>query len=301
MDGQVNRVPLPTDQISPRVLESFLYNQGLKMPKDYRLPKRYVHDYELELFVQSEGGMFIDEVFYPIQAGDVVFRRPGQLTEAVMPYSCYLICFDLANNTSKSSTNFSFCEGGGVKGEFQDYYINPILEKIPNVFHPDSTPKYMGLFDRVLNESINPTEISPMVQKTAIIQLLNHLYQDASDPLNNRAIRSSPYGKAIQKAVNYIKENIRTALTLNELADLAGFSPSYFHRVFHDVMGITPNDYITKLRLERAKELLIRSNDPVHKVALECGINNIPYFSYIFKKRQGITPMEFRARHSFHM
>lgn len=301
MNDRVERVPLPTDRINPRILQTFLYAQGMKMPKGYRLPKRHVHDYELELFVESDGGMFVDEVYYPVRAGDLFFRRPGQLTEAVMPYSCYLICFDLVGITSKDQSNFDFCAGGGVEGEFQDYYLNPVLEKIPLVYHPESIPKYLRLFERVLQESINPTEISPLVQKFCVIQLICLLSQEASDPFNNTIIRSSPYGSAVRKTVDFIRENLRHPLTLECLAELAGFSPSYFHRIFRDMMGITPNEYIVKLRLERAKELLLKSDDPIHKIAVECGVENVPYFSFLFKKRLGITPMEFRTRYRFQM
>jgi len=64
-------------------------------------------------------------------------------------------------------------------------------------------------------------------------------------------------------------------------------------------MNITPNEYITRLRLDKSKELLVKTGLPVYEVALQCGFENIPYFSYVFKKYLNVSPGEFRKRHNY--
>lgn len=297
MYQKIELVKLSTDAINPRVLVSYLYTQGMHLPKGHQLPKRLIYDYELEFFTESDGSMYIDDILYPIRKGDLVFRRPGQYTQAIMPYCCYLISFDLSGKTAKYPENYNFCATKG--NEFQDYYLHPILEPIPNVYHPNSTAKYFSLFDRALKEFINPSDTSPLLLKAYTLEILCHLSRDVRNPLNNHAVLQSPHGMVVKRTVDYIKTNLNASLRLESLAKSAGLSPTYFHKIFSDTMGVTLNDFITKTRLERAKELLIRTDIQVYKIAIECGFENIPYFTSLFKKHQGVSPAEFRKRYSY--
>ncbi len=283
--------------LNPSVLISHLYTQGMTMPKGHLLPKRFIYDYELEFFTQSDGAMYIDEKLYPVHKGDIVFRRPGQTTQGIMPYCCYLIGFDMTGTADRLRENYNFW--GAQAGGFQKNYRHPVLDPIPVLFHPIAGDKYLGLFDLVLKEFINPSAASSVLLKAYTLQILCLLSRDVRDPLNNRAVLQSGHGMAIKRAVDYIAVNLGAPLRLETLAKLAGLSPTYFHKIFSETMGVTPNDFLTGLRLERAKELLARTNLPVYKVAMECGFENIPYFSSLFKKHQGIAPAEFRRRHSY--
>lgn len=288
---------LPVEDMNPRVLESYLFTQGMTLPKGQLLPERYVYDYELEFFVESDGAMWIDSELLSIAKGDLVFRRPGQVTQAVMPYQCYLICFDMTSDSDKRPENYDFCSSQGKP--FQNDYTNPVLDAIPNRFHPAVEGRYLGMFDEVLKEFINPTDASPLLLKAYTLQIINQLYRDINDPLLHGVIPKSPYGAAVKRAVDYIENNLEARLSLEILAHQADLSPNYFHKVFRTTMGVTPNDFIAKLRLERAKELLVRTDMQVYKVASECGIENVPYFSHLFKKTLGISPQEFRKRYNY--
>ncbi len=158
---------------------------------------------------------------------------------------------------------------------------------------------YLSLFDRALNEYINPSDISPLLLKAYTIEILCHLSRDIRNPLKNHTVLQSPQGMVVKKTVDYIMNNLNTPLRLEVLAKRIGLSPTYFHKVFSATMGVPLNEFITKARLERAKELLIRTDVQVYKIAIECGFDNIPYFTSLFKKHQGISPVEFRKRHSY--
>jgi AraC family transcriptional regulator len=240
-DG-IHYVNLATDDINPRVLNSYLYTQGIAMPKGYHLPNRVIYDYELEFFTQSEGAMYIEDKLYPIQSGDLVFRRPGQNTQGIMPYCCYLISFDLTGATGKSSGNYHFCVE--TDGQFQDYYRNPVLDPIPPVFHPQFTKTYLSLFDLILKEFINPSANSSLLLKAYIIELLCNLSQDTCNPLDNQTGAQSPHGKIVKKTIEFIQINLNSPLSLKSLAKLAGFSPTYFHKIFRETTGFPLNEYV---------------------------------------------------------
>jgi AraC-like DNA-binding protein len=256
-------------------------------PKGSRLPGRYVYDYELEFFVESDGGMFIDDKYYPVEKGDVVFRRPGQFTQAVMPYCCYMICFDPSGTAEKDPDTYDLSQ----KSYYLKYYKSPVITDIPSIYRPVSQERCLTLFDLVLKEFINPSETSVMLMKAYVLQILDLLYREIKNPVSSNL--------SVKKAINYIRSNLDRRLDLKILGEVAGFSPNHFHKIFHEAMGITPNGYITKLRMEKAKELLATSVLPIYEIAEECGFENISYFSYIFKKQAGISPAEFRKMHSY--
>lgn len=96
----------------------------------------------------------------------------------------------------------------------------------------------------------------------------------------------------------YINEHFHQNLTLEELADLAHFSPSYLSRLFHNTTGLTLKTYITLKRLENAEFLLKNSSLNIHEIAFNCGFPNVSHFNRVFKAHTNLSPMEYRRHYS---
>lgn len=90
----------------------------------------------------------------------------------------------------------------------------------------------------------------------------------------------------------YMSENI----SLNSIAAEVGMSPSYFSSIFSREEGKTFVEYLTEIRMDKAKELLMCSSLKTSEIGYEVGYKDPHYFSYIFKKTQHCTPKEFRTR-----
>ena len=95
-----------------------------------------------------------------------------------------------------------------------------------------------------------------------------------------------------QIAKTYMSEKI----SLNTVAASVGMSPSYFSSVFSREVGRTFVEYLTEIRMEKAKELLMCSPMKTSEIGYEVGYTDPHYFSYIFKKTQGCSPKDYRAR-----
>lgn len=93
-------------------------------------------------------------------------------------------------------------------------------------------------------------------------------------------------------AATYMSEDI----SLNVVAASIGMSPSYFSSIFSREVGKTFVEYLTETRMEKAKELLMCSPMKTSEIGYEVGYKDSHYFSYIFKKTQGCSPKEYRAR-----
>ena len=97
---------------------------------------------------------------------------------------------------------------------------------------------------------------------------------------------------AIQRVLRHINENLNQALTLSELADLAGLSIWRFATVFRQQVGVAPHRYICRLRLARA-QVLIRQGMPVASAASEAGFYDQSHLSRHFKTVFGMTPGQY--------
>ncbi len=109
-------------------------------------------------------------------------------------------------------------------------------------------------------------------------------------------IQNQESGGVVSKAQEYIRQNFRKDLSLEEVAQSAGISPYYFSKLFKEETGINYTEYLTGIRIETAKRLLSNPKLSIKEVCLDAGYTNPNYFSRIFKKWTGITPTEFRDR-----
>jgi len=115
------------------------------------------------------------------------------------------------------------------------------------------------------------------------------------------AMREEFSEKRGSKTINMAKEYIASAymkndISLNNVASHVNVSPSYFSTVFGQEVGKTFVEYLTAIRMDKAKELLMSSNMRTSEVGYEVGYKDAHYFSYIFKKIQGCSPKEYRVR-----
>lgn len=98
----------------------------------------------------------------------------------------------------------------------------------------------------------------------------------------------------VMQVVAYIDVNSHCALSLEELAAVAHFTPTYLSRIFHERMGLTVTAYITKRRIENAKYLLVHSVLDSREIAQQCGFASVSHFNRVFKQQTGLAPLEFR-------
>lgn len=95
-------------------------------------------------------------------------------------------------------------------------------------------------------------------------------------------------------AVRYINEHYGDDITLSELACLSGVSPQYFDRVFRERLNMRPMEYIARVKISKAKSMLLDCDMSVTQLSESLGYTSPTYFGIVFKKYEGISPSEFR-------
>lgn len=99
----------------------------------------------------------------------------------------------------------------------------------------------------------------------------------------------------VDMAKQYIREHYRD-VSLDDISREVNISPYYFSKLFKEETGMNFIDYLTDVKIQKAKELLTDSRKSMKEICLDIGYSNPNYFSHIFKKKMGITPSEYKEK-----
>ena len=214
-----------------------------------------------------------------------------------------------------------FCEGRGESHTFKNHFLyepNTCILYAPLTVHDEyhQTPTKTVCIGFTLDKEIFPTiQIKENTEQLFLLkdkiaeelQNKKHNYPDMIDSIvkeivviisrmhNATEISQSEY-YCLDSAITFINENFYSELNFKEIANTYGYSYDYFRHLFKNKFGISPHQYIIQIRLQRAKELLIQTNDSVQNIALKCGFENLSKFSYIFKKHFSAPPTLYREK-----
>lgn len=111
------------------------------------------------------------------------------------------------------------------------------------------------------------------------------------------AMQSSRHASApaiIQEVQRYLQANFQQQNSLEELGARFNLNPFYLQKLFKRTIGQSPNEYCTYLRISHAKNLLRTSQLSIGDIAYQVGVQNLGYFTRLFKKHEGMTPQEYR-------
>jgi len=103
------------------------------------------------------------------------------------------------------------------------------------------------------------------------------------------------YETSVERVICHMKAHLDAPLDLDEIARIAIISKFHLVRVFDEITGTTPHHFLSCLRIQRAKEILLETDTPVTDVCLDVGYNSLGTFSKTFTELVGVSPQEFRA------
>ncbi|MEH7379080.1 response regulator [Bacillus sp. JJ1533] len=139
--------------------------------------------------------------------------------------------------------------------------------------------------------------IEPDVLNETLEKAVNEWKEQALD--RKASVTTDNYQKektGIHLIEEYVRQNYQNEINLQEIADRFFFSREYISRKFKQEFDDTITDYVMKIRMEKAKELLENPNLKIYEVANLVGYQNEKYFSRLFKKLVGVRPNDYRNR-----
>lgn len=119
-----------------------------------------------------------------------------------------------------------------------------------------------------------------------------------SAAIDLRNSRRHCYNQHVRKALDYIEANYMISISTEDIARAAGVHVGHLHRIFPEETGMTIGEYLTHLRIEKAKTLLMHTDIPNASIASRTGISSQQYFCRLFKKETGMSPQEYRKSYA---
>lgn len=101
----------------------------------------------------------------------------------------------------------------------------------------------------------------------------------------------------VVKVQQFIEKNVNLEMNRDEIAEQVYLNPAYLSRLFRKETGKSLTDYMSELRVEKAKRQLVKSNIKISDIAISVGYSNFSHFSQLFKKLTGVTPQEYRKKY----
>ena len=224
--------------------------------------------YELSFYFEGDGSIIINGMENKIHAGDIRFSAPGDILCSVPNYKCYTIYFDIGKNGQLCT--------------------NAVISAFPNYFHASNS--YKEDFASFITVFRNGGASSGMKLNAMLLSMICKLY--------DQIISGRKLSKCVKACIEHLETNFSRQVSLEELGRLCGYSPLHVLRLFKQELGYSPHQYLTELRINAAKDLLINTDTPLDLVSKNCGFSSESHFNGLFKNKTGFTPGSFR-RYSF--
>jgi AraC-like DNA-binding protein len=150
---------------------------------------------------------------------------------------------------------------------------------------------------KTLREAYFATRVVPPKQHDAMVKLLTIFAQHLS-MLSNQVVvqQENAEPPVITRAKEFIQEHQTENLRLGHVAKACNTSTFYFCKMFKKVTGINFTDYLSRVRIEKSKNLLLNPNLRVSEIAFEVGFQSLTHFNRVFKKILGQSPTEYRVQ-----
>ena len=247
------------------------YFESVEKTSESKVNAHYHEWFEVYFLTYGKCNYFIDNKSYKLNAGDIVLIPDGMIHKT--NYS-----------TPTHSRMLINCSG-----EYVPSSIYEAVKKGAYVFRSTSDTKEIEeIFRQIKNEYAQEDEFSNDALLTYLAYLFISIFR-----------RCLPKEDGIHEvtcaemAVNYIKENYMSKVTLIDTARYCSVSSEHLSRTFKKHTGVGFSEYLNIFRLNKAEDMLI--NQPglsVSDIAFRCGFNDSNYFSNVFKKAYGMTPSE---------
>ncbi len=262
------------DNSKPLIITAAGYNKMIKSPVivTERLCGR--GDYQIIYISSGKGHFFFDDEDTVVSHGNIVLFRPGEKQ---------LYYYYLEESTESFWVHFTGYEAAN---------LFDALSTEKRVFFIGDSSDFPTRCDRIIREiqakRINYQEISSLLFRELILVIGRYLSEEGSvnsDTLNE-----------VERAINYFNDNFTQEINIKDYASARHMSASWFIRNFKTITKLSPLQYIINLRITNAKALLINTDYPISKIASVVGFENALYFSRIFRKHTGMSPIEFKKK-----
>lgn len=250
-------------------------------------------EWEFGVITEGEGIVAMDNRQYRLKKGDFFFYNSevlhaGWATGSTPVFGHYLVVHPRLI-------------GGSIESVFWQKYLLPIMENhsLKGFVLRDGEPdkeKFVELSERIWYACHNKAPGYEFRVRNDLSELVFLMHQHSNMEYTSVPERGQRDENRIKNMVTYVQEHYSEDISLEQLAACANISESECLRCFKRVTGVTPIQFIKQFRIQRAQTLLALSTEKIVDIAIQCGFQDMSYFSKTFQKYCGCTPTEFRKK-----
>lgn len=265
----------------------------LYMNKEYEnYPVHWHTAMEIIMPLEEDYKVVINKTTYHLNVGDIIIIPPGDLHELYAPPTGSRIIFQ-----------FDFSIIGNLKGFSSTFPIllHPRLITLENSPELYETLKQLLLSikdEYVENDSL--CEASIYSKTIQMFVLIARRYMNAGSLFPDLKVsKQKEYYEKFTLIFDYINTNLSDDITLDKIADIAGFSKFHFSRIFKQFTNLSFYDYLIQQRVKTAENMLLNPNMTITEVAMHSGFSSMSTFNRVFKSVKECTPTEFKNLYSY--
>ncbi len=253
-----------------------------KAARDWQRPLVVMKYHSIWLIVKGKGTFTINGTPYPAEPGKIFFHHPGMRIER---------SHEPENPLEYYFLRFNYTESYWEKEQWIARPADDCPFPLEGAYTVHNTPQLIHLMEQLDRLWQRRGHMTAMRRGIHLHEFLLSLLQDfrAQQLAGDTTV-------AIDHTQDYMISHYQEQLTLEGLAQMAGLSASHYSRLFKKSVGYSPIEYLTHLRIDRAKELLALSDYRLKAIAQSVGYTDEFYFSRIFKKIEGISPRDYAKR-----
>lgn len=185
----------------------------------------------------------------------------------------------------------------------EDHRLVTGISQLPYRFNNKSA-KIKIMFNNLLEEALVKKPFFNEIITVNTIELLLQLFRlyGYSTYLNNDPVlklmidESDTRHELANRLLRYINQHFTEKITLESISQVFNTNKDYLCRIFSKAFGISPIQYVIQLRMERAKVLLVDTEQSITEISENVGFNSIHYLSRYFAQKEGMSPIEYRQR-----
>jgi YesN/AraC family two-component response regulator len=281
----MNKIYTSIDNYNPQIL--FVID-GISSP-EIPVPETNYHCHEdfieLSFIISGSVDYLIDMENYTLKKGQVLISNPGLYHKELFNEntSCRELHIGITNVNIFNSSKKNYIDIGDKNILTLTNYKDEILK----------------VCNEIIDEQRNHKQTSPFMLKSLVMKLLILLHREINEEIPNLnsqefSFKSREKKSLVEAITKYLTNNYIEDISLYTLSKNMYLSPVYISKIFKELMGDSPINYLIRIRLSKAKELLQKSNLSIKEISEAVGYKDPYYFSKLYKKYYGISPSKQR-------
>ena len=178
---------------------------------------------------------------------------------------------------------------------FGQQILDQIYARPTNRFAADVQPVVYGYFTRLLELYAQNSPYRDFRLQCILCELLLTILEHRL-PEDGSASHATPLTLPIMEAVSYMESHYAEPLTMDKVAEAAGYSTAYFSRLFQKQLGRSYSEYLSHIRIRNVSRLLLNTDKSITEIAIETGYQYPGNLSAAFRAKTGLTPKQYRSR-----